>query len=88
MGCCGANGVEDFISSGKPVPVECRDMITGNEYDYGCKQVFVWWMEPWAANIAGINIGIIILDIVDFVFLHKLRRVLNVYHDNYGEYYD
>ena len=32
VGCCGASGSEDYIAAHKPVPVECRDMSTGNEY--------------------------------------------------------
>ena len=88
MGCCGSNGVEDFINNGKPVPVECRGLIPGSEYPNGCKQEFAWWIEPWAANIAGINMGIIIFDIIDFVLLHKLRRAINAYYDNYGEVYE
>ena len=70
------------------MPVECRDMVTGNEYANGCKQELAWYIEPWAASIAGVNMGIIIFDIIDFVILHKLRRVINIYYDNFGEYYD
>jgi len=86
VGCCGSNGVEDYINNGKPVPVECRDMVTGNEYANGCKQELAWYIEPWAASIAGVNMGIIIFDMVDFAILHKLRRVINVYYDNFGDY--
>ena len=42
VGCCGASGSEDYIAAHKPVPVECRDMATGNEYRYGCAQQG-WW---------------------------------------------
>ena len=63
-------------------------MVTGNEYANGCKQELAWYIEPWAASIAGVNMGIIIFDIIDFVILHKLRRVINIYYDNFGEYYD
>ena len=32
VGCCGADGSDDFINAKKPVPTECRDMVTGCEY--------------------------------------------------------
>ena len=37
VGCCGSDGAQDFINAKKPVPMECRDQITGNEYPFGCK---------------------------------------------------
>ncbi len=42
VGCCGADGSEDFINALKPVPMECRDRVTGVEYVYGCQQQFAW----------------------------------------------
>ncbi|XP_040580902.1 tetraspanin-2A [Lepeophtheirus salmonis] len=54
VGCCGADGSDDYIQYFKPVPDECRDRITGVEYSYGCEQQLAWWLEPWTATIAGV----------------------------------
>ena len=52
VGCCGADGSDDFINAMKPVPYECRDQISGNEYGFGCQQQLAWWLEPWSAFFA------------------------------------
>jgi len=43
VGCCGADGSQDFINALKPVPMECRDLVTGVEYTYGCQQQLAWY---------------------------------------------
>ncbi|CAB4059370.1 unnamed protein product [Lepeophtheirus salmonis] len=50
VGCCGADGSDDYIQYFKPVPDECRDRITGVEYSYGCEQQLAWWLEPLDSN--------------------------------------
>jgi hypothetical protein len=64
VGCCGANGAEDYIDAMKAVPNECRDMITGGEYWYGCAQQFAWYLEPWSVTLAGICICFLVLHVV------------------------
>jgi len=36
VGCCGATGGGDFSDVFKPIPLEFRHPITGNEWDNGC----------------------------------------------------
>ncbi len=48
----------------KPVPVECRDMVTGGEFWYGCSQQLAWWLEPWSATLGAICVAFLILHIV------------------------
>jgi len=50
VGCCGADGSQDFIDAFKPVPMECRDLITGVEYPYGCQQQLAWYEKKSYVN--------------------------------------
>lgn len=72
-GCCGADGSDDFINAHKPVPPECRDLITGCEYAYGCQQQLAWWLEPWTAALAGICIFLIVVQSVNMWAKSRLR---------------
>ena len=87
VGCCGAGGSEDFISAHKPVPAECRDFSTGVEHANGCSQEFAWYIEPWGATIAGVDIGLMISGAFFlFPLMMKLRRAINIYDANYADY--
>lgn len=79
VGCCGADGSDDFIKAKKPVPFECRDLVTGNEYAYGCRQALAWWLEPWTATLAGICTFLIVAGVVGIIFNRKLRSALRQY---------
>jgi len=76
VGCCGADGSDDFINAMKPVPFECRDMITGSEYAFGCQQQLAWWLEPWTATLAGICVFYLVADVFGIVINRKLRQAL------------
>jgi len=81
VGCCGADGSDDFINALKPVPFECRDFITGVEYGYGCMQQLPWWLEPWTATLAGSCCFLCIADIFGIFFIRKLNRAVEDYND-------
>lgn len=76
VGCCGADGSDDFINAMKPVPPECRDMITGVEYAYGCQQQLAWWLEPWSATLAALCIFLLIVHILQLILESKLRGAI------------
>jgi len=76
VGCCGADGSDDFINAMKPVPFECRDMITGSEYAFGCQQQLAWWLEPWTATLAGICVFYLVADVFGIIINRKLRQAL------------
>jgi hypothetical protein len=80
VGCCGADGSDDFINAFKPVPYECRDLITGNEYNFGCQQQFAWWLEPWTACLAGIMVVYLVADVFGIWATRKLRLAIVEYH--------
>jgi len=70
VGCCGADGGGDFIAVHKPIPVECRHPISGNEWDNGCQQQLAFWLEPWTATLAGIGILLCVSDaVLTYVYL-------------------
>lgn len=74
--CCGSNGSEDFDAVLKPVPQECRDQINGNEYPYGCKQQFAWWLEPWSCYLTGANWFMMFFGIFMGVFCKRIRKLI------------
>jgi len=70
VGCCGADGGGDFIAVYKPIPVECREPISGNEWGSGCMQQLAWWLEPWTATLAGIGLLLCVTDaVLTYVYL-------------------
>ena len=79
VGCCGANGSEDYIGANKPVPFECRDVVTGNEFGAGCCQALAWWLEPWTAALVGFSLGLFLIHIIQIVATTKLKRHLRKY---------
>ncbi|XP_015368987.1 PREDICTED: uncharacterized protein LOC107165321 [Diuraphis noxia] len=55
IGCCGADGPNDYLSLRKALPTECRDTVTGNAFFYGCAEEVTWFLEDksrWTTNIA------------------------------------
>jgi len=87
VGCCGANGSEDYIGVGKPVPFECRDPVMGREYGAGCAQQLAWWLEPWTATLAGICCFLMLVHVGQIVLASKLNRRLREYYD-YDQAYE
>jgi len=63
IGCCGAGGSSDFTDVYKPIPMECRHPITGNEWSNGCDQQMAFYLEPWSGTLAGIGIFMCLTDI-------------------------
>jgi len=86
VGCCGADGSDDFINAFKPVPYECRDRVLGTEYAYGCQQGLAWWLEPWSGFLGGVNCFFIVIDVLAFWLVRRFNSFVNMYRMNYGEY--
>jgi len=83
VGCCGADGSDDFINAMKPVPLECRDLITGNEYAFGCQQQLAWWLEPWSAFLAGTLALYMVMDVFGIIVNRQLRAALTAENSKY-----
>lgn len=55
VGCCGADGPNDYIVLRQPLPIECRDTVTGHAFSNGCVDEMTWYLEDksiWAAAMA------------------------------------
>ncbi|XP_050443695.1 tetraspanin-2A [Adelges cooleyi] len=55
IGCCGADGPNDYLTLRKALPTECRDTVTGNAFFYGCAEEMTWFLEDksrWITNMA------------------------------------
>jgi hypothetical protein len=53
--CCGADGPNDYIRLRQPLPIECRDTVTGHAFANGCVNEVTWYLEDksvWAAALA------------------------------------
>ena len=58
IGCCGADGPEDYVQLLKPLPTECRDTVTGNAFFYGCVDELTWYLEDKSAWLAGLALTV------------------------------
>ncbi|XP_059481783.1 tetraspanin-2A-like [Neocloeon triangulifer] len=76
IGCCGADGAQDYISLKKPLPAECRDTVTGNAYFYGCVEEFTFFIEEKAAWLAGISMFLALFKAVNFVMTLILVKAI------------
>ncbi|XP_039299587.1 tetraspanin-2A [Nilaparvata lugens] len=55
IGCCGADGANDYIGLKRALPAECRDTVTGNCYFHGCVDELTWTLDErcfWPIYIA------------------------------------
>ncbi|XP_076274659.1 tetraspanin 2A [Rhynchophorus ferrugineus] len=78
VGCCGADGPDDYLSLQQPLPTECRDTVTGNPFFHGCVDEITWlfetkcaWLSALAMLVAFINILNAVLSIVLIQALKK-----------------
>ncbi|KAF5297985.1 hypothetical protein FQA39_LY11860 [Lamprigera yunnana] len=61
VGCCGADGPNDYLDLKQPVPTQCRDTVTGNSFYHGCVQELTWYFEEKAAWITGLTMVVCLL---------------------------
>ena len=85
VGCCGADGSDDFIKAHKPVPFECRDPVTGAEYPFGCRQQLAWWLEPWTCVLAAFCLFFCLAEIAGVFSVRRLRKMLKVVREQHEE---
>ncbi|KAK6637125.1 hypothetical protein RUM44_007539 [Polyplax serrata] len=63
IGCCGADGANDYLESRKPLPPECRDSVTGHTYFHGCVDELTWFLEEKASWLAGVTMFLCFFDV-------------------------
>merc|ERR1719414_2461195 len=86
VGCCGADGSDDFINAKKEVPYECRDRTNGCEYGYGCQQGLAWWLEPWSGFLAASSVLYMLTDVFLIWIIRRTKNFVLAYEQHYGEY--
>ncbi|CAB3375462.1 Hypothetical predicted protein [Cloeon dipterum] len=86
IGCCGADGAQDYIALKKPLPSECRDTVTGNAYYYGCVEEFTFFIEEKAAWLAGLAMFLSLFKAVNFVMTIILVKAINRERDELTGY--
>jgi len=87
IGCCGSYSSLDYIHVNKPVPNECRDKATGNEYLDGCYIRISRYLEQRSGWIAGVSLLLAVLQIAGimatFIMRHTLKKL-----ESEGKNYD
>lgn len=58
LGCCGADGSNDYMTLRQPLPSSCRDSVTGNAFYNGCAEELTWFLEDKSVWVAGLAVGI------------------------------
>lgn len=78
IGCCGADGPNDYMILRQPLPLECRDTVTGNAFFHGCVDELTWYLEDksiWAAVMAMVLSAIHTANVVlGIVLVQALKR--------------
>lgn len=58
IGCCGADGSNDYMLLRQPLPSSCRDTVTGNAFFHGCVDELTWFLEDKSGWVAGIAMAL------------------------------
>ncbi|XP_065201489.1 tetraspanin-2A [Planococcus citri] len=78
VGCCGADGPNDYLALQKPLPNECRDTVTGNAYFHGCSDEVTWFLEDKSSWLTGIGFTLGFLQMLvaalSFILLQALQK--------------
>lgn len=63
IGCCGADGPNDYHQLLKPLPTECRDTVTGNAFFYGCVDELTWFLEEKAGWLSALALTVCFINV-------------------------
>jgi hypothetical protein len=47
----------------QPLPIECRDTVTGNAFFNGCVNEMTWYLEDKSAWAAGMAMAVALLNV-------------------------
>lgn len=73
VGCCGADGANDYLSLQQPLPTQCRDTVTGNPFYHGCVDELTWFFEEKTAWVVGLAMSVCFAH-VSIRYLITLRK--------------
>ncbi|BES91301.1 Tetraspanin family [Nesidiocoris tenuis] len=80
IGCCGANGVDDYFNMKRAVPNQCRDSVTGNVYFYGCADELTWFLEQRSSWLIGLVIALCCKKMLNAVLTAILIQLVQKYN--------
>lgn len=83
IGCCGADGSNDYITMRQPLPFTCRDTVTGNAFFHGCVDELTWLLEDKSGWIAGLAMTLSFIQVWTFsifftVFFFVTKHILRI----------
>lgn len=76
IGCCGADGSNDYMLMRQPLPATCRDSVTGNAFFHGCVDELTWFLEDKSGWVAGLAMALATIHVVNAVLSIVLVQAL------------
>ncbi|XP_065158929.1 tetraspanin-2A [Atheta coriaria] len=86
IGCCGADGPNDFTSLHQPLPTQCRDTVTGNPFFHGCVDELTWFFEEKTSWIAGLTMTLAMQHILNIVMSIILMKAIPMEENAFSKY--
>ncbi|KAG8225991.1 hypothetical protein J437_LFUL003050 [Ladona fulva] len=83
IGCCGADGPNDYLRLEQPLPPECRDSVTGNAYFYGCVEEYTWFVEDKSGWLAGLCLFLGFMQVINIALSLVLVQALKKEEKSY-----
>lgn len=82
IGCCGADGPNDYMHLRQPLPLECRDSVTGNAFFNGCVDELIWYLEDKSVWVAVLGMTLALLHVsnpkrIEKFYGEKLKTGIN-----------
>ena len=87
VACCGSEGPNDYLDLRQPLPISCRDTITGHAFSNGCVDELTWYLEDKSIWAAGLAMALALIHIINavlaIILMQSLRREEQImYHRN------
>ncbi|XP_031625881.1 tetraspanin-2A-like [Contarinia nasturtii] len=86
IGCCGADGSNDYIIMRQPLPSTCRDTVTGNAFFHGCVDELTWLLEDKSGWVAGLAMTLAFIQVINVVLSLVLIQALKKEEDEARNY--
>ncbi|XP_023716924.1 tetraspanin-2A [Cryptotermes secundus] len=87
IGCCGADGPNDYLQLLKPLPTECRDTVTGNAFFYGCVDELTWFLEDKSGWLSALALTACFVHVINIVLSAVLSEALKRENEDRGFVY-
>lgn len=84
IGCCGADGPNDYLQLLKPLPTECRDTVTGNAFFYGCVDELTWFLEEKSGWLSALALVVCFIHVINVVLSIVLSQALKKEDEDTG----